>query len=78
MHLGAIWELYGVDLGSIFAFSAPHSDKGTPALPRFAPRSVTISTSSVDDVKTIPRHQALLTSNLPRVFAARGAVEGAT
>ena len=41
-HLGAIWELYGVDLGSICAFSAPHSDKGTPALPRFAPRSVTI------------------------------------
>ena len=42
MHLGTIWELYGVDLESIFAFSAPHSDKGTPALPRFAPRSVTI------------------------------------
>ena len=42
MHLGAIWELYGVDLGSICAFSTPHSDKGTPALPRFAPRSVTI------------------------------------
>ena len=50
-HLGAIWELYGVDLESICAFSAPHSDKGTPALPRFAPRSVTICccTSKVDD-----------------------------
>ena len=41
-HLGAIWELYGVDLGSVCVFSAPHSDKGTPALPRFAPRSVTM------------------------------------